>query len=107
MPARNQNPRLLARQVFRFERISRAAILASASTIPEFVITASGQRFSAAFLSSSASSWVIFTFTCTVRFMPSCISAFRFPRNVTMGTLRTPMLPSAGNRSDENRRSTS
>lgn len=42
---------------------SRAAILAKASTIPEFVITASGQCLSAALRSRLKSSCVIFTFT--------------------------------------------
>lgn len=56
--------------VLTLPRVCRAAILARASTMPEFVITASGQRFSAALRSSLKSSSVIFTFTWTVRFMP-------------------------------------
>jgi len=51
----------LERGPFSLLRLCLAAIFANASTIPEFVITASGQRFSAAFLSKSKSSWVIFT----------------------------------------------
>jgi len=54
----------------RFSMAQRAAIFARARTIPEFVITASGHFFSAAFLRNSKSSCVILTFTCTVRFMP-------------------------------------
>ncbi len=37
-----------------FRRISLAAILANASTMPELVMTASGQRFSAAFRRSES-----------------------------------------------------
>jgi hypothetical protein len=44
---------------FFLPRVYREAISARASTIPELVITASGQHFSVAFLSNSKSSWVI------------------------------------------------
>ena len=70
-------------------RMSRAAILAKPSTIPEFVITASGQRFSAALRSLSKSSWVIFTFTCTTRFMRICMKDFQLTGNDTFGTVST------------------
>ena len=53
--------------------VSRAAILARARTIPEFVITASGHRFSAALRKRAKSSSVILTFTWTVLFIPPCI----------------------------------
>ena len=52
-------------------------------------MTASGQRFSEAFWNNSASSCVIFTFTCTVRFIPSCMSDPRTGDNVTNSTVST------------------
>ena len=55
----------------------------------EFVITASGQRFSAAFRNMAKSSSVIFTFTWTVLFMPSCIKDFPLLNNVSKRTIRT------------------
>jgi hypothetical protein len=70
-------------------RVSRAAILAKPRTIPEFVITAPGQRFSAAWRSLSKSSWVIFTFTWTTRFMRICMKDFQLTGNDTLGTVRT------------------
>jgi hypothetical protein len=50
-------------------RISRADILASPRTIPELVITASGQCFCAAFCNKEKSSSDILTFTWMVRFI--------------------------------------
>ena len=48
---------------FRFRNTSRAEIFASPRTIPEFVITASGHFFAAAFFNKAKSSGDIFTLT--------------------------------------------
>ena len=63
---RNGVPKICSwkvRYLFFLARVCRAAIFARTSTIPELVITASGQRFSAAFFNNSKSSCVIFTLT--------------------------------------------
>jgi len=70
-------------------RISRAAIFASPRTMPEFVVTASGHRFSAAFRNIAKSSSVIFTFTWTVRFMPPCIEDLSLSNKGTRSTIST------------------
>jgi hypothetical protein len=85
----DRSPRCQVSRHFSLPRISRAEILASASRIPEFVMTASGHFFAAAFFSKPKSSGDIFTLTCTLRFMASCMEFLRLPHNVTIGTLRT------------------
>lgn len=78
-----------ARYPFFLPRVCRAAIFARASTIPELVMTASGQRLSAALFSKSKSSCVIFTLTCTVRFIPPVSGNKENLSNVTKGTKST------------------
>ena len=69
-------------------KTSRAEIFASPRTIPEFVITASGHFFDAAFFNRVKSSGDILTLTWIVRFMASCIGVLQLPSNVTISTLR-------------------
>ena len=64
-------------------------ILARASTIPELVITASGQRFSAAFLSNSKSSLGHFHVDLNSSLHPSCIEQSRLCGTVAKGTKST------------------
>lgn len=52
-------------------------------------MTASGHLFSAAFFNVLKSSSVIFTFTCTVRFMPLCIVDLGSLNNVTNSIIGT------------------
>ena len=57
----------------RSPNVCLAASLANPSNIPELLMTASGQSFSAACRNSAKSSALIFTFTCTVRFPLGCM----------------------------------
>ncbi len=61
--------------------------MAKASTMPDFVMTASGQRFSAALVNKLKSSCVIFTLTWTVVFMLHVSATSRFDNNDTLDTI--------------------